>query len=221
MSLRLVLFGPPGCGKGTQARFVAYKYGIPAISTGEIFRANILGGTELGILAGKYINGGDMVPDSVVNPMVLERLLKSDCANGFLLDGYPRSVAQAEVLAAFLSEHGLALSAAIEIEVTTDETVRRLLKRAEEQGRADDTEPVIRHRVEVYETTTAPMEAWYRSQGLLREIDGEGDIEQVATRISDVLCPLANCEHLQTDTTRELALEGQSSAQAPQAKLNS
>jgi adenylate kinase len=183
--LNIVLFGPPGAGKGTQAEFLCAHYGIPHISTGDIFRANLSAGTALGIEAKGYMDRGDLVPDSVTNGMVRERLRDSDIQSGFLLDGYPRTVAQVAELDGMLSAKPL--DRVIELTADTNEVVKRLLERAKEQGRADDTEDVIRRRLEIYEDQTAPLTALYKSRGLLVQVDGLGSVEDVTARISAAL----------------------------------
>ena len=157
MSTRLVLLGPPGAGKGTQAARLAERFGVPAISTGDIFRANIKGGTPLGRTVQEYTSRGALVPDSVTNDMVRDRLAQDDAADGFLLDGYPRNVAQVGELDAILADAGLTLDLAVEITADPDVVAERLLKRAEIEGRDDDTEDVIRHRLDVYAEETAPI----------------------------------------------------------------
>ncbi len=181
--MRLVLLGPPGAGKGTQAKRLAEKFGIPAISTGDIFRANVSGGTELGVLAKSYMDKGEYVPDSVTNDMVRSRLAEEDAAPGFLLDGYPRTVAQVDELDRMLEASGHALDAVVEITADTDEVVARLLKRAEIEGRADDTEDVIRTRMDVYAAQTAPLVGVYSGRGLLVSVDGMGDVDDVTARL--------------------------------------
>ncbi|GEL47469.1 adenylate kinase [Cellulomonas hominis] len=183
MSARLVLLGPPGAGKGTQAVRLAEHLGVPAISTGDIFRANIKGGTELGRTAQEYTARGELVPDSVTNAMVRDRLAQADAAGGFLLDGYPRNVAQVAELDAILADAGLALDAALEITADADVVVERLLKRAEIEGRADDTEPVIRHRLDVYAEQTAPISGVYADRDLLVQVDGIGQVDEVTERL--------------------------------------
>ena len=183
MSARLVLLGPPGAGKGTQAVRLAEHLGVPAISTGDIFRANIKGGTELGRTAQEYTARGELVPDSVTNAMVRDRLAQADAAEGFLLVGYPRNVAQVAELDAILADAGLALDAALEITADADVVVERLLKRAEIEGRADDTEPVIRHRLDVYAEQTAPISGVYAGRDLLVQVDGLGEVDEVTRRL--------------------------------------
>jgi adenylate kinase len=185
--MRLVLLGPPGAGKGTQAKGLAARLSIPAISTGDIFRSNVTQGTELGVLAKSYMDKGEYVPDSVTNEMVRGRLGEPDAANGFLLDGYPRTTAQVEVLDAILAEGGLAIDAVVEITADADEVVQRLLKRAEIEGRADDTEDVIRRRLEVYAEQTAPLTDLYGARGLVRRVDGMGAVDEVTDRLAKAL----------------------------------
>jgi adenylate kinase len=181
--MRVVLMGPPGAGKGTQAAVVAGRLGIPHVSTGDIFRANVAGGTPLGLEAQKYMDAGEYVPDSVTNEMVRDRLAQPDAAGGFLLDGYPRTLAQVDELAGMLAEQGSALDKVVEITVDTDEVVGRLVKRAAEQGRSDDTEDVIRRRQEIYAEQTAPLTAVYAEQGLLVQVDGMGSVDDVTARV--------------------------------------
>jgi adenylate kinase len=181
--MRLILMGPPGAGKGTQAKVIAKHYGIPAISTGDIFRANVAGKTELGLEAQRYMDAGEYVPDEITNAMVRDRLAERDCEPGFLLDGYPRTLAQVEELDAMLREQGCALEAAVALTADLEELVARLLQRAQVEGRADDTEEVIRRRQEVYDEQTAPLIAVYRERGLLVDVDGMGEIDQVTERI--------------------------------------
>jgi adenylate kinase len=180
---RLVLLGPPGAGKGTQAVRLAERLGVPAISTGDIFRANIKGGTELGRTAQEFTSRGELVPDEVTNAMVRDRLAADDTAHGFLLDGYPRNVAQVGELDAILADSGRAIDAAVEITADADVVVERLLKRAEIEGRADDTEPVIRHRLDVYAEQTAPISGVYAGRDLLVQVDGIGEVDEVTERL--------------------------------------
>lgn len=187
MSARMVLLGPPGAGKGTQAARISERLGIPAISTGDIFRANVAGSTELGQQAKKYMDAGEYVPDSVTNAMVKDRLAADDAAQGFLLDGYPRTEAQVHELDAMLAEGGLGLDVVLEITAEAEVVVQRLLKRATEQNRADDTEPVIRRRLEVYAEQTEPLAALYEAKGLLVRVDGIGDVDEVTERIMAAL----------------------------------
>jgi adenylate kinase len=184
---RFLLIGPPGAGKGTQAARLAESYGIPAISTGDIFRYNVKNETELGKLAKSFMDRGEYVPDSVTNDLVRDRLNMDDAAAGFLLDGYPRTADQVNELDSILDEHGKSLDAVILLTADTDEVVRRLLNRAIEQGRADDTEEVIRRRLEVYEAETAPLTSVYAGRGLVIMVDGLGAIDEVTDRIVEAL----------------------------------
>ncbi|WP_062380597.1 adenylate kinase [Demequina pelophila] len=181
--MRAVLLGPPGAGKGTQAARLVERYGVPAISTGDIFRANVGGGTELGRRAKEFMDAGQLVPDEVTNAMVRDRLAQDDVRAGFLLDGYPRNPEQAAVLDTMLAELGVALDVAVELTADVDVVTERLLKRAEIEGRADDTEPVIRKRLEVYAEQTAPVAAYYADKGLLAQVDGLGEIDEVTARL--------------------------------------
>jgi adenylate kinase len=185
--MRLLIMGPPGAGKGTQAVVVAASLGIPHISTGDIFRANVGAGTPLGEEAQRYMDAGDYVPDSITNAMVRDRISHDDCQPGFLLDGYPRTLEQVNELDMMLESDGRRLDRVVELTVVTDEVVGRLLKRAQEQGRADDTADVIRRRLEVYFEQTAPLVAVYRERGILLEVDGMGDVAQVSERILTAL----------------------------------
>ncbi|MCB2412957.1 adenylate kinase [Demequina sp. TTPB684] len=185
--MRLVLVGPPGAGKGTQAARLAERYGVPAISTGDIFRANVKGETELGREAQSYMSKGALVPDQVTNAMVRDRLAQEDVSEGFLLDGYPRNPEQAVELDGMLAVTGTSLDAVVELTADSDEVTRRLLKRAQTEGRADDTEDVIRHRLDVYAESTAPVTAYYEGQGLLVQVDGIGDVDDVTERLVDAL----------------------------------
>jgi adenylate kinase len=184
---RLLLIGPPGAGKGTQAARLAEAYGIPAISTGDIFRENVKNETELGREAKAFMDRGEYVPDSLTNALVRDRLSHEDAKNGFLLDGYPRTADQVVELDGILADQGNALDAVVLITADTDEVVRRLLNRALEQGRADDTEEVIRRRMEVYAEQTAPLIEVYSSRNLVREVDGLGAVEEVTERILSAL----------------------------------
>ncbi|KQY24300.1 adenylate kinase [Cellulomonas sp. Root485] len=183
MSTRLVLLGPPGAGKGTQAARLAERFGVPAISTGDLFRANIKGGTPLGRTVQEYTSRGALVPDSVTNDMVRDRLAQDDATEGFLLDGYPRNVAQVGELDAILADAGLTLDLAVEITADADIVAERLLKRAEIEGRDDDTDDVIRHRLDVYAAETAPIARVYAERGLLVQVDGIGDVDAVTERL--------------------------------------
>lgn len=183
MSVRIILIGPPGAGKGTQAAKLSEKLGIPAISTGDIFRANVAGETELGRTAKRYMDAGEYVPDEVTNSMVQDRLGQDDAKAGFLLDGYPRTEAQVAELDRMLESMGDELDHVVELTADTDEVVERLLARAQLQGRADDTEDVIRHRLDVYAEQTQPLTDIYAARGLLRQVDGLGEVDTVTDRI--------------------------------------
>lgn len=185
--MRVVFMGPPGAGKGTQATILAGSLGVPHISTGDLFRANVGGGTPLGLEAKKYMDAGEYVPDSVTNGMVRDRIAQADCAAGFLLDGYPRTVDQVAELDAMLAAHGRAVDRVLELTVDTDEVVTRLLERARTGGRSDDTEDVIRRRLEVYAEQTAPLTRVYAERGLLVRVDGMGEIDEVSARIAAAL----------------------------------
>ena len=211
--MRLVLVGPPGAGKGTQAEFIAERFGIPKISTGDIFRSNVSGGTELGKQAKAFMDAGDLVPDEVTNAMVRDRLAEPDAADGFLLDGFPRNVAQADELNKILASLGLALSVVLDLDVDHEEVVNRLAGRrsckkcghvvhvepdAPEGGvcdrcggemyrRDDDAPDTVRHRLEVYDRQTAPLIGFYRDAGLLVAIDAFGTVEDVTERATAAL----------------------------------
>jgi adenylate kinase len=217
--MRLVLVGPPGAGKGTQAVFLAAHYSIPHISTGDIFRANIKNETELGKLAKSYTDAGNLVPDSVTNEMVRDRLTWDDAQNGFLLDGFPRNVAQAEYLRAILAEKSTPLDAALEFSLDNSEIVRRLAGRRTCRGcstsfhiefekpavdgicdkcggelyqRPDDSEEVIANRLAVYADQTAPIISFYRNEGLLITIPALGEVSEISTRAIAALTAAVN-----------------------------
>lgn len=183
MSVRLLIVGPPGAGKGTQAEMIAERFGIPTISTGDIFRANIKNETELGKQVKQIVDAGDYVPDSLTNALVSDRLSEADATGGFLLDGYPRTPDQVRFLDELLASHGHKLDAVLQLVADQDELVRRLRKRAIEQGRSDDSEEAIRHRQDVYLRETAPVLQLFRDKGLLIEVDGLGTIDEVRERI--------------------------------------
>ncbi len=179
--MRLVLIGPPGAGKGTQAAVLSKELGVPHISTGDLFREHIGQRTELGREVQRYIDNGDLVPDAVTNEMVRERLGEPDASRGFLLDGFPRNVAQAEVLANILDKDGHAVDGVIEFRVPEDVVVERLLAR----GRKDDKEDVIRYRQQVYRQETAPLLDYYRD--IVLTVDAVGDVDEVSRRALDAL----------------------------------
>ncbi len=184
---RLLIVGPPGAGKGTQAERIVEKLGVPAISTGDIFRANVSNETELGVLAKSYMDKGEYVPDSVTNDMVEGRLAQADAKDGFLLDGYPRTVAQVEALDGILKKLGVALDAVVLLDVESEAIVQRLLQRGKEQGRSDDNEETIRRRIDVYGEQTTPLIDIYDKRGLVKRVDGMKDIDAVT---ADILAAL-------------------------------
>ena len=185
--MRLILMGPPGAGKGTQATAIAGHLGVPAISTGDIFRTNVAAATELGSRAKKYMDAGEYVPDDLTNDMVRSRLGEADARPGFLLDGYPRTVAQVDELDGILRALGTKLDAVILLEVDREELIARLLKRAVTEGRDDDTEEVIRRRQEVFAEQTEPLIHVYDERGILVRCDGTGDVDSVRLRVLEAL----------------------------------
>ncbi len=184
---RLLLVGPPGAGKGTQAAILAETYGIPAISTGDIFRSNVVNGTPLGLQVKAIMEAGEYVPDDLTNEIVAVRLGEADARAGFLLDGYPRTIDQVNELDRILSKDNSALDAVVLLEAETDEVVARLLKRAIEQGRIDDTEEVIRHRMGVYAEQTSPLIAVFDKRHLVVRVNALGAVNEVTARIVDAL----------------------------------
>lgn len=184
---RLLIMGAPGAGKGTQAKLIAEHWQIPTISTGAIFRQHMKQGTELGKLAASYYDRGEFIPDEVTDQLVADRLSQSDTANGFLLDGYPRTLSQVNSLDELLQKQNVQLDAVIVLTVDEDAVVERMLKRAEVEDRPDDTEPVIRHRQFVYAQQTQPLIDLYTQRELVVEVDGMGDIEMVFGRIKTAL----------------------------------
>jgi adenylate kinase len=185
--MRVLFMGPPGAGKGTQAALVAKHFDVPQVSTGDIFRSNVTKGTELGLVAKRYMDAGEYVPDEVTNDMVRVRLGEDDARRGFLLDGYPRTVAQVAKLDEILEELGTSLDGVIVLQVDREELIARLLERARTGGRTDDTEQVIRHRQEVYAEQTAPLLTLYSDRGLVVDVDGHGTVDEVSERIWDAL----------------------------------
>lgn len=186
-SARLLIVGPQGSGKGTQGVRIAETYGIPVVSTGDIFRANIKEGTPLGQQVTAILDSGDLVPDELTSEIVRDRLAQADAANGFLLDGYPRNVAQVAHLEEFLAGRGESLDAVIVLDVPRDESMSRLALRASEQGRSDDTIEAIAHRLDIYEHETAPIIEVYGAKGIVDRIDGVGSLDQITERISAAL----------------------------------
>ncbi|MCO4254223.1 adenylate kinase [Pseudarthrobacter cellobiosi] len=179
----MLIMGPPGSGKGTQAERISERLGIVAISTGDIFRANVKGGTPLGVEARKYMDNGDFVPDSVTNEMVRNRIRQDDAKEGFLLDGYPRTVAQVGYLDGILAAGEQKLDVVLQLTADDEELVSRLLGRARETGRSDDNESVIRHRLDLYHQQTEAVVAKYAGRGILTELDGMGGIEYVTESV--------------------------------------
>ena len=184
---RLLIVGPPGAGKGTQSARLTERFSIPAIATGDIFRANIKNKTPLGIEIKAVVDAGDYVPDSLTNALVTHRLEEPDALDGFLLDGYPRTLDQIAFLDELLANRHQELDAVIQLVADKEEVVKRLRLRAIEQGRTDDTEQAIRHRQDVYARETAPLIPVFRDRGLLIEVDGLGEIDDISTRIFESL----------------------------------
>jgi len=178
---RIIIMGPPGCGKGTQAVHIAKHFGIPTISTGDLFRAHVRDKTELGMEAGGYMDRGEFVPDHVTTDMLKQRLQVPDTANGFLLDGYPRTVIQVGALDELLAARGQPLEAVLALDVPDDELVARMLLRAREQGRSDDTEDVIQRRLELYRDETQAVLTAYTQRGIVLTIDGSGERERITS----------------------------------------
>ena len=184
---RLLLLGPPGAGKGTQAQLLIARLGIPQISTGDMLRAAVAAGSAVGRKAKSYMDAGKLVPDEVVIGVAEERLGRADAKRGFILDGFPRTVAQAEALDGMLPRLGCRLERCVALAVDEDEMVKRLLRRAELEGRSDDNETSIRMRMREYREKTQPLIAYYGKRGVLREVDGIGTVEEVAKRIAQAL----------------------------------
>ncbi len=185
---RIILMGPPGVGKGTQAARLAVALGVPAVSTGDLFREHVRTQSELGRSVSALLAAGRYVPDEVTNTMVAERLSEADARQGFILDGYPRTLAQVGALDALLAADGAGtLDAVLLLQAEVDEIVARLVLRAEQQGRADDTPEVVRHRIEVYESETAPLAGAYAERGLLTRVDGTGTLDEVTARLHAAL----------------------------------
>ncbi len=190
--MRVVLLGPPGAGKGTQAQIIAGRLEVPAISTGDIFRANVSGQTELGTKAKAYMDAGDLVPDEITVAMVKDRLAEDDATGGFLLDGFPRTIAQGEQLRGSLAELGHKLDRVLELVVEEDELVRRLSGRrmlvdGKMVQRDDDKPETVRHRLEVFREQTAPLSDFYDAEGLLVTIDAVGSVDEVTERAMKAL----------------------------------
>lgn len=184
---RMLIIGPPGSGKGTQAARISDRLGIVAISTGDIFRANVKAETPLGIEAKKYMDAGDFVPDSVTNDMVRQRLAEPDVEDGFLLDGYPRTTAQVDELDDILAGNAQQLDVVLQLTADDEELVRRLLNRAAQDGRTDDNEEVIRHRLDLYHGQTEAVVARYAERGILTKVDGIGAVDDVTDRVMNAV----------------------------------
>jgi adenylate kinase len=187
--MRLILLGPPGAGKGTQAKILVESYGIPQLSTGDILRAAIAAQTPLGLEAKAVVDRGDLVSDAIVNGIVSERIDAEDCKSGFILDGFPRTIAQAEALDQMLADKGIALDAVVEIKAEADELVKRVINRAKESGgaRADDNEEVLRNRLGVYAEQTAPLVEYYTAKGMLKAVNGMEPVDLVTSAIKTAL----------------------------------
>ena len=185
--MRLILLGPPGAGKGTQAKILVEAYGIPQLSTGDILRAAIADKTPLGLEAKAIMDRGDLVSDTIVNGIVSERIDAEDCKPGFILDGFPRTIAQAEALDDMLRAKGIKLDAVIELTADADELVRRVIQRSKDSNRPDDNPEVIRKRLDVYQTSTAPLVDYYSRQGLVKTVDGMEAVETVTAAIKAAL----------------------------------
>ncbi|MBB2975450.1 adenylate kinase [Microbacterium endophyticum] len=186
-SARLLIVGPQGSGKGTQGARIAAALGIPAISTGDMFRAAIAGKTPLGLQVQEVIDAGDLVPDELTSAVVRERLSETDAAGGFLLDGYPRNLGQVSDLDAFLTDRDEELTSVIELSVPRDESIARLTLRAQQQGRTDDTEEIIANRLRIYERETAPILDVYRERNIVDAIDGVGTLDDITSRVISAL----------------------------------
>ncbi|QLF70230.1 adenylate kinase [Peteryoungia desertarenae] len=194
--MRLILLGPPGAGKGTQAQRIVEKHGIPQLSTGDMLRAAVAAQTEVGMKAKALMDAGELVPDAVVNAIVSERIDQPDCDNGFILDGYPRTLVQADSVEAMLKDKGQALDVAIELVVDDSAMVDRILRRAEEARaaglpvRKDDNAEVYADRLRAYYKSTAPLTGYYHAKGKLKTVDGMADIESVTAEIERILASL-------------------------------
>jgi adenylate kinase len=185
--VRVVLLGPPGAGKGTQAVRIAERFCIPHISTGDIFRANVKGGTQLGLQAQAYMDRGDLVPDDIVNRMVADRLVQDDTVHGWLLDGYPRTIPQAQTLEKLLDQRDQSLDGVVSFEVVNDELTKRIFGRAGQEHRSDDSGEAVKRRLEKYFEKTVPLINFYREQGLLYNVNAVGAIDEVTRRIFAIL----------------------------------
>jgi adenylate kinase len=191
----LIIFGPPGAGKGTQAAKIQEAYGILHISTGDILRASVKEGTQLGKLAKSFMDKGELVPDDVMIGIIEGRVTRPDAKSGFMLDGFPRTIPQAEALDRMLRSKGLKIDAVISVEVSDDEIVKRISGRQTEEGRADDRADVVRNRLNVYRNQTEPLKDYYRRKNILEEIDGTGTVEEVFKRIEETIATIQPLRH--------------------------
>ena len=198
---RLLIIGPPGSGKGTQAEQISDRLGVVAVSTGDIFRTNVRSGTPLGMEAKAYLDAGDFVPDGVTNKMIRHRLGESDVDNGFLLDGYPRTVPQVDYLDMVLADGGQKLNIVLQLTADDDELVRRLLARGEQNGRSDDTEVVVRHRLRLYREQTEDVVAKYAERGILTQVSGIGTLDDVTNRLLEAVSELLELQGLSSRAT--------------------
>ena len=185
--MRLILFGPPGAGKGTQANKISENYVAAHISTGDMLRAAVKNGTELGTLAKSYMDKGELVPDDVIIGIIKDRIQEDDARKGFMLDGFPRTIAQAEALNSMLKQENESIDTVVSIEVKDEEIIERILERAKIEGREDDTEDVVKNRLSVYRNQTEPLKSFYQKERILSQVDGMGTIDEVFGRIQEVL----------------------------------
>ena len=185
--MKIVMLGAPGAGKGTQAQMIAEKFGLPHISTGDIFRANIKNGTELGKKAKAFMDAGQLVPDELTVELLLDRVKADDCAKGYILDGFPRTIPQAEALEQMLADRGTQIDAVVGLEVPEEELIKRILLRGQMSGRSDDNEETARKRLDTYHNQTSPLKAFYEKQGKYRAINGLGSIDGIFDLIKEAL----------------------------------
>ena len=185
--MKLILLGAPGAGKGTQATFICQKFGIPQISTGDMLRAAVKAGTPLGLQAKAVMDAGQLISDDLIINLVKERIAQPDCAQGFLFDGFPRTIPQAEALKKMLAERGHKVAAMIELAVPEDELMARLINRGKESGRSDDNEETIKKRLNVYNTQTSPLIDWYEKEGIHNHVEGLGTVDEIFARVCAVI----------------------------------
>jgi len=185
--MNIILFGPPGAGKGTQAARISDNFGVVHVSTGDILRAAVKDNTELGILAKSYMEKGELVPDNVIIGIIGERINKPDAQGNFMLDGFPRTLTQAQALDSMLEKQGQKVDTVISLEVDNEEVVKRILSRGEFENRDDDNEEIIRNRLNVYDERTRPLKDYYSEDGLLKTVDGIGSIDDVFSRIEEII----------------------------------